>query len=72
MSSKPLTDLEVYERLQLAHQHLMFAKGETPYGENTLRAAEKAVSILQITMLCRIDGIDPKSLDATPGPEPHT
>ncbi len=58
MASNPLTDREVYDRLQLAHQHLMFAKGETQFCETTLRTAEKAISLLQMSILVHSEGID--------------
>ncbi len=66
MSPAPLADAEIYDRLHRAMVLFLHAKGETVFGETTLRTAEKALGILQLAALCRIDGIDPKSLDAKP------
>jgi hypothetical protein len=62
MKSKKLTDIEVYDLLHAAVLPIMYAKGETAFGETTLRTAEKALFTLQMAALVKAEGIDPKSL----------
>lgn len=62
MAKAPLTDREVYDRLHAALMHLSGARGETTFGESTLRAAERVLDTLQLATLCKVDGIDPLSL----------
>lgn len=57
MSEKPpLSDSEVYDLLHTLWLHAATARGETEYGENTLKAARLALFTLQAAMVMKTEG----------------
>ncbi len=73
---KPLSDTEAYDRLHAASLALGTAPGSTVRADTALRAARRAMSILQFGLVAaaeagsdHVDGIIPPASSPVPSPD---
>lgn len=52
-----LSDIAVYDRLHAAREALGSEEGETGHGDTALKAARRALALLQAGHLMKMDGV---------------
>lgn len=62
MAKAPLTDTQVYDLFTASLDQLNGATGATPFGETTMRTAERVLGTLRFGILLQMEGISAESL----------
>jgi len=64
-----LSDIAVYDRLHAAREALGSEEGETGHGDTAIKAARRALALLQAGHLMKMDGVEEAPPPAKPAPD---
>ncbi len=56
-----LSDVEIYDRMHAALEALGHEKGETGHGDTAIKAARRALALLQAGHLMKMEGVEEAS-----------